>query len=203
MSDFIQNTLDSIAGLDPLWAPIAFMVLYVVATVLFIPGSLTTLASGFLFGVVWGSVYVSIASTLGASIAFLIGRYLARDRVDKKISSNPKFTSIDEAVGREGAKIVFLLRLSPVFPFSLLNYGLGLTKVSFGRYVIASWIGMLPATILYVYIGSLFKSVADITASDRAKTPAEWTFYSLGLIATLVVSIYVSKIAKKAVQGLR
>lgn len=198
MTDFIQNTLDSIAGLDPLWAPVAFIVLYIVATVLFIPGSLTTLAAGFLFGVVWGSAYVSIASTVGASSAFLIGRYLARDRVDKKISSNPKFTSIDEAIGREGAKIVFLLRLSPFFPFSLLNYALGLTKVPFGRYVIASWIGMFPGTILYVYIGSLFKSVADITAGDRAKTPTEWAFYSLGLIATLVVSIYVSKIAKKA-----
>lgn len=200
MTDFIQSILDTIAGLDPVWAPVAFILLYIAATVLFIPGSLTTLAAGFLFGAVWGSIYVSIASTVGASLAFLIGRYLARNWVGKKIENNPKFTAVDKAIGREGAKIVFLLRLSPVFPFSLMNYALGLTKVPFRKYLLASWIGMLPGTILYVYIGSLFKSVADITGGDRTKTSTEWAFYTIGLVATILVSIYITKISKKAIQ---
>jgi uncharacterized membrane protein YdjX (TVP38/TMEM64 family) len=198
MTDFIQRLLDYIAGLDPVWAPVAFIVLYIFATVLFIPGSLITLAAGFLFGVVQGSIYVSIASTAGAALAFLIGRYVARDWIGRKIESNPKFAAIDEAIGRDGPKIVFLLRLSPVFPFNLLNYGLGLTRIPFWKYVGASWLGMLPGTILYVYIGSLFKNLADIAGGDRVKTPTEWVFYGLGLVATLGVTIYITKVAKKA-----
>ena len=198
MTDFIQRLLDYIAGLDPVWAPVAFIVLYIFATVLFLPGSVITLAAGFLFGVVQGAIYVSIASTTGAALAFLIGRYVARDWIGRKIESNPKFAAIDEAIGREGPKIVFLLRLSPVFPFNLLNYGLGLTRIPFWKYVGASWLGMLPGTILYVYIGSLFKNLADIAGGDRVKTPTEWVFYGLGLVATLAVTIYITKVAKKA-----
>ncbi|BDS08362.1 hypothetical protein NT6N_34020 [Oceaniferula spumae] len=199
LSGYMQRALDYISGLDPLWAPVVFMGFYIAATVLFIPGSILTLAAGFLFGVGWGTLYVSIASIIGAALSFLIGRYVARDWISKKIESKPKFAAIDEAIGEEGSKIVFLLRLSPVFPFTLLNYGLGITKVPFWKYVGASWLGMLPGTLLYVYIGSLFKSLAQIAGGDREKTPTEWAFYGVGLLATIIVTVYITKVAKKAI----
>src|SRR5262245_51294196 len=113
------------------WAPLVFILGYVVATVAFIPGSLLTGASGYLFGLVYGTLYTFVGATLGSSAAFLVARYLARGWVERKIAGNPRFAAIDRAVGKEGLKIVVLLRLSPVFPFNLLNYSLGLTRVRF------------------------------------------------------------------------
>src|SRR5690606_28498352 len=113
-------------------------------TVLLIPGSALTLGAGALFGVFWGTVYASTGATLGATCAFLIGRYLARDWVAARIARRPAFVAIDRAVAEEGWKIVGLTRLSPIFPFVLLNYAFGLTRVSLRDYVFASWLGMLP-----------------------------------------------------------
>lgn len=200
INEQLQKALDYISGLDPLWAPVVFISLYILATIFFIPGSIITLAAGVLFGVVWGSVYVSIASTTGAALAFLIGRYIARDWVKGKIESRPKFKAVDDAIAREGAKIVLLLRLSPLFPFNFLNYGLGLTRVPFWKYVGASWLGMLPGTVLYVYIGSLFKNLAELAGGGRETTTEEWVFRIVGLIATAAVTIYVTKVAKKAMR---
>lgn len=174
------------------WAPIAFIAIYVILTVAFIPGSVLTAAAGTLFGVAYGSIYVSIASTVGASLAFLIGRHIARSRIEKKIEGNERFAAIDNAVANEGWKIVGLTRLSPVFPFTLLNYAYGVTRVKFSHYLVASWIGMMPGTVLYVYLGSLGK------AASEGKSPAQWAMYAVGLIATLIVTIYVTKIAKRA-----
>jgi len=146
------------------------------------------------FGVVWGSIYVSIASTLGATAAFLVGRYLARDAIARKIEGNERFAAIDKAVAGEGWKIVGLTRLSPVFPFTLLNYAFGLTQVKLRDFVLASWIGMMPGTIMYVYLGSL----AQAATGDRARTTGEWVLYSVGLLATVVVTVFVTRVAKKA-----
>ena len=129
---WLTNALDWIRGLGPL-APIAFIAIYIVACVAFLPGSILTIGAGVIFGVVRGSIYVSIAATLGATAAFLVGRYLARDWVSAKLEGNPKFKAIDDAVGKEGWKIVLLTRLSPVFPFNLLNYAYGLTSVTSAR----------------------------------------------------------------------
>jgi len=131
-----------------------FCFVYIAACVFFIPGALLTLGAGAIFGVIKGSILVSIASTLGAGLAFLVGRYFARDWVSKKIEGNEKFAAIDGAVANEGWKIVGLTRLSPVFPFNLLNYAFGLTSVAFKDYFLASWIGMMPGTVMYVYVGS-------------------------------------------------
>ena len=150
-----------------------------------------------LFGVIKGSIIVSIAATLGATCAFLVGRHIARDWVSKKIQSNPKFQAIDEAVAREGWKIVGLTRLSPVFPFNLLNYAYGLTRVSLRDYFFASWIGMMPATVMYVYIGSLAGEIAKI-GEGRSRTLAEWALYIVGLIATAAVTVYITRIARAA-----
>lgn len=179
---------------------VVFIVLYVVCTVFFIPGSILTLGSGVLFGVVKGSVVVSLASISGATLAFLVGRYFVRDWIAKKIEGNQKFKAIDEAVAEGGWKIVGLTRLSPVFPFNLLNYAFGLTRVSLKDYFFASWIGMVPGTIMYVYIGSLAGDLATLGTGSRTRTPAEWTLYAVGLVATVVVTVYVTRTAKKALE---
>jgi uncharacterized membrane protein YdjX (TVP38/TMEM64 family) len=188
----LREGLDAIGRLGP-WGPVIFVLLYIAATVLFVPGSALTLGAGALFGVGLGSVYVSIASTLGATAAFLVGRYLARDWVGKKIESHASFAAIDRAVAAEGWKIVGLTRLSPAFPFSLLNYAFGLTRVSLRDYVLASWIGMMPGTVMYVYLGSLARA-----AGDRTRTPGEWALYGVGLLATIVVTVLVTRLARAA-----
>ncbi|MEG5015237.1 MULTISPECIES: TVP38/TMEM64 family protein [unclassified Microcoleus] len=193
----LKNALESIASLGP-WGPAAFILIYIVATVLFIPGSLLTLGSGVLFGVVGGSVCVSIGSILGATCAFLVGRYLTRDWVSKQIEGNQKFKAIDSAVASEGWKIVLLTRLSPIFPFNLLNYAFGVTQVSLKDYFLASWIGMIPGTVMYVYIGSLAGSLAALGSSGRSRTAAEWTLYGIGLLATIALTVYATRLAKKA-----
>jgi uncharacterized membrane protein YdjX (TVP38/TMEM64 family) len=195
----LRQALDGIAGLGP-WGPVIFVLLYVAATVLFLPGSILTLGAGFVFGVVKGSIIVSISATLGATAAFLVGRYLARDWVSKKIEGNAKFKAIDQAVAREGWKIVGLTRLSPVFPFNLLNYAFGLTRVSLRDYFFASWIGMMPGTVMYVYLGSLAGDLAAVGAGGRARTPAEWALYVVGLLATVAVTVYVTRVARRALQ---
>lgn len=177
---------------------IVFAGVYIIATVLFIPGSILTLGAGFVYGVVWGTLYVSVASTIGATAAFLVGRYLARDWVASKVEGSARFRSIDAAVGDEGWKIVGLTRLSPIFPFNLLNYAYGLTKVSLRDYFFASWIGMFPGTVMYVYIGSLAGSLASVGAEERVRTTGEWVLYGVGLVATVVVTLYVTRLARKA-----
>ena len=193
VQDLLKQGLGWVAQLGP-WGPVIFIGLYIVATVLFIPGSVLTLGAGAVFGVAAGSVYVSIASTLGATAAFLVGRYLARDAIARKVEGHQRFAAIDKAVANEGWKIVGLTRLSPVFPFTLLNYAFGLTQVKLRDYVLASWIGMMPGTIMYVYLGSL----AQAATGDRARTTGEWVLYGVGLLATVVVTVFVTRLAKKA-----
>lgn len=193
VQDLLRQVLNWVAELGP-WGVVIFLAIYVVATVLFIPGSVLTLGAGAVFGVAMGSVYVSIASTLGATCAFLVGRYVARDAIARKIEGNVRFAAIDKAVAGEGWKIVGLTRLSPVFPFTLLNYAFGLTRVSLRDYVLASWIGMMPGTVMYVYLGSLAKAASG----ERTRTPGEWALYGVGLLATVVVTIFVTRIARRA-----
>ena len=180
------------------WGPVAFIAGYVVAVVAFIPGSILTLAAGAIFGIGAGVAYVFVAATLGASAAFLVSRYVARSAIEKRLAGNPRFAAIDRAVGNEGRKIVFLLRLSQVFPFNLLNYGLGLTRVRFADYVVACF-GMLPGTLLYVYYGKLAGDVAALAGGAAPERGAEYyAVLVLGLVATIVVTAIVTRIARKA-----
>ena len=197
LQGILKNALDWIANLG-FWGPVAFILIYILATVLFIPGSLLTLGAGAIFGVIGGSIWVSIGSTLGATCAFLVGRYLTRDWVAQKIENNEKFKAIDEAVATEGWKIVGLTRLSPIFPFNLLNYAFGITQVSLKNYFLASWIGMMPGTVMYVYIGSLAGNVAALVTQGRSRTPAEWVLYGVGLVAAIALTVYITRIAKQA-----
>ena len=195
--EILRNALQWIDSLGPIGA-IAFIAIYIIAAVAFLPGSILTLGAGVVFGVVLGSIYVFIGATIGATAAFLVGRYLARDWIAQKIAGNDKFSAIDEAVGQEGFKIVLLTRLSPVFPFNLLNYAYGLTGVSLKDYVLGS-IGMIPGTVMYVYIGSLAGDLAMIGGGDAPTNPTvQWAIRIIGFIATVAVTLYVTNVAKKA-----
>jgi len=177
---------------------IAFIAIYILSTVVFVPATILTLGAGVVFGVVWGSIYVFFGATLGAIAAFLVGRYLARDWVGKKIEGNQKFVAIDQAVAHSGFKIVLLTRLSPLFPFNLLNYAFGITGVSLKEYALAS-IGMLPATVMYVYIGSLAGDVARIGSEDQSTDAIKWGIRIIGFIATVAVTVYATRLAQKAI----
>ena len=199
LSGELTAALNAITGLGPA-APIAFVAIYILACVLFIPGSILTIGAGVIFGVVWGSIYVSIASTAGATAAFLVGRYFARDAVARRIEGNARFKSIDDAVAREGWRIVLLTRLSPVFPFNLLNYAYGLTRVRLGEYVLASWIGMMPATVMFVYIGSLSGDLARAAAGSSPPSSAKWALNIVGFVATVVIAVYATRIGARALR---
>ncbi|MEG3861546.1 TVP38/TMEM64 family protein [Microcoleus sp. herbarium12] len=183
------------------WGPIAFIATYNFATILFIPGSVLTLGGGVLFGLWWGSIYVLIAATLGATFAFLIGRYLSRDRVVKYMEAHPKFKALDRAVAKEGLKIVFLTRLCPLFPFNLLNYALGITQVSLKDYVLGSS-GMIPGTVMYVYSGSLVGNIAAICTVNQPANPqaelVKWLINTISFTVAVAVTIYITRIARKA-----
>jgi uncharacterized membrane protein YdjX (TVP38/TMEM64 family) len=195
----LRDALSWIDGLGTVGA-IAFMLIYIVATVAFLPGSILTLGAGVVFGVVLGSLYVFVGATLGATAAFLVGRYLARGWVAKKIEGNNNFRAIDRAVGKEGLKIVLLTRLSPVFPFNLLNYAFGITGVSLKDYFLGS-VGMIPGTIMYVYIGSLAGNIAAIGTESQPTNPTiQWAIRIIGFIATVAVTIYVTRVARQALQ---
>lgn len=202
IQDILRTVLIQIEDLG-LWGPVAFIVTYNLATVLFIPGSVLTLGGGVIFGLWWGSIYVFVAATLGATFAFLIGRYLSRDRVVKYMEAHPKFKSLDRAVSQEGLKIVFLTRLCPLFPFNLLNYALGITQVSLKDYVLGSF-GMIPGTVMYVYSGSL---VGDLAAIGVATEPTnthtlavKWSINIISFLVTIAVTVSITRIASKALE---
>lgn len=179
---------------------LVFFAVYVLATVLFLPGSVLTIGAGLLFGVIGGSLAVSAASTTGAAFCFLIGRYVARDRLAKRLGRDPRFKAVDAAIGREGGKIVLLLRLSPVFPFNALNYLLGLTAVKFWHYVVASWVGMMPGTVLYVYLGFIGQTGLRAASGTMEKSPLEYALLGFGLVVTVLVTVFVTRIARKALR---
>ena len=198
----LQNAILWVENLG-VFGPIAYIIIYNLATILFIPGSLLTLKGGCLFGLFWGSVYVLIAAIIGAILAFIVGRYLSRDWVARQINKYPKFQAIDLAVAKEGWKIVLLTRLCPIFPFNLLNYAFGVTQVSLKDYILGSF-GIIPGTVLYVYMGSLATDLAMINQGYQPTNPEaqiwKWVMQIIGLIATIAITVYVTKIAQKALR---
>ena len=199
VKDWLIQALEWTEGLG-FWAPVFVVGFYIVACVLFLPGSLLTLGAGVLFGVVVGTITVSIGSTVGACAAFLVGRTIARDWIASKVARNEKFGAIDRAVGAQGLKIVLLTRLSPVFPFNLLNYAFGLTKIPFWQYALGSWVGMLPATVMYVYFGAGLRSLAELSTGQVETGRAGQIFFLAGLVATVVVTIFVTRLARNALR---
>jgi uncharacterized membrane protein YdjX (TVP38/TMEM64 family) len=184
---------DWINGLG-IWGPLVFVLLYIIAVIAALPGSAITIAAATLFGSVLGVILVSIAATIGASLAFLIARYLARDLILRKFSSNETFRKLDRLTKERGVIVVAITRLVPLFPFDILNYGFGLTAISFKIYVFWSWLCMLPGTILYV-VGT----DAVVSAISSGKIP--WLLVIVIALAGIVLAFLVWLAKKKLVQG--
>ena len=174
------------------WGPVLFILLYIIACVAVVPASILTIGAGTIFGIVEGCIYVSIAATTGATVAFLVGRYFARGWITRRIGKHPAFVAIDQAVADEGWKIVFLTRLCPIFPFFLMNYAYGLTRISLRHYVLATWIGIIPGSSLFVYIGSL--------AHEDGTRPSavDWVVKGFILVTAVWATVYISKVARRA-----
>lgn len=172
------------------WGPVVFVLIYVVAVVAALPGSALTVAAGALFGSVWGVILVINAATLGASLSFLVARYFARDAIADWLSQNEKFRRLDRLTEKHGATMVALTRLVPLFPFNLLNYGFGLTRVPFWTYVFWSWLCMLPGTVLYV-IG------ADAVTKGLSRGEVPWPLVGAGAVAALIVAFLITYARRK------
>jgi uncharacterized membrane protein YdjX (TVP38/TMEM64 family) len=195
-----ENFIAWVQNLGPGGA-LLYGTVYALGAVLMIPGVALTAGAGLVYGTLIGVLIVSPASVLGATGAFLIARYFARDWVESKLQNYPKFKAIDRAVERQGFKVVLLIRLQPVLPFVLLNYALGLTRVRLRDYVVASWIGMLPATIVYVYLGSALHNVSDLFAGGIAKhTPVGLGLFWGGLAAGIVLLVILTRMANMTLQ---
>ena len=178
-----------------IWGPLVLGVVYITSALLFVPGSILTISAGAVFGLLWGTITVSVASTTAAAMAFLIARYLARTQVEEQIRKYPKFAAVDRAIGLGGWRFVFLLRLSPAFPYSVSNYLYGLTPVRFWPFILASWIAMLPGTFMYVYFGHIGLSLSDASRSSTSRI-----LLVIGLVATVVVTVYITRLARRAIR---
>ncbi|EDX85414.1 SNARE associated Golgi protein [Synechococcus sp. PCC 7335] len=200
IQQWLVSVVEWIDGLGAI-APIVFVLAYILVTVAFLPASVITLGAGFVFGVVKGSILVFIGAMLGATAAFLVGRFIARDWIAKKVEDKKFFKALDTAIADEGLKLIFLIRLSPAFPFNLLNYALGLTKVSLRDYVLGTT-GIIPGTIMYVYLGSLIGDVAMLGTGEAPANPfIDWTIKILIFVTVVAISLYIAKIAKKALNA--
>lgn len=175
---------------------VVFALFYALATLFLVPGSVRTIAAGMIFGLALGTLAAWSGALLGASLAFLIGRHLARARIEALTQGNETFLAIDDAIGRHGWKIVGLLRLSPLIPFNLSNYFYGITKVGFLPYLLASAIGMLPGSLLYAYLGAAGQ--VGLTGGAIQRHPLQYAFFGLGLLITIGVMIWVGRVAKRS-----
>jgi uncharacterized membrane protein YdjX (TVP38/TMEM64 family) len=188
-----------VKGIGPAGS-VLYAAVYIVGTALFFPGLPLTLGAGFIYGAVIGTLVVSPASVAGASLAFLIARYLARDWVTRRLKKYPQAATIDRAIEKNGFKVVVLLRLQPVLPFNMLNYALGLTSIRLRDYMLASWIGMFPATVLYIYLGSIMNDVSDLLRGRPNSGIAGRVLLWGGLAAIVVLVWWLGRIAKKALR---
>lgn len=193
---FVPRFAQWVDGLGVL-GPIVFIAGFILAAVAFVPGLVFTLTGGALFGVVRGSIYVFIGASAGAIAAFLVSRYIAREALFRRFSHMRKFRAIQHATEHEGRKIVFLLRLSPAVPYNFLNYALGLTSVRFTDYVVAC-LGMLPVIVMWVYYGRVIGDVAKVFSGDIEHGVAYWAMLGVGLIATIAVTVVITRAAKRA-----
>ncbi|MEX2206459.1 MAG: TVP38/TMEM64 family protein [Myxococcota bacterium] len=183
------------------WGPLAFVLGYAVLVIAFVPGVVLTMAAGAIFGVTQGTLIVFVGATLGATAAFLVSRYFARSFVASRVAGDARFAAIDRAVERDGLRIVFLLRLSPLVPFNLLNYALGLSRVRLRDYTLAS-LGMLPGTLLYVYSGKVAGDVASIAGGAGVERGSEYyALLALGFVATIGVTAVITRIARRALKA--
>jgi uncharacterized membrane protein YdjX (TVP38/TMEM64 family) len=177
---------------------VIFILAYALATVLFLPGWIFTVSAGLIYGIVGGTLVALTGAVIGATLAFLVARYLLRKNIEELTGRNPRFKEIDRAIGQNGWKIVGLLRLSPLIPFNLSNYFYGITSIPLGAYVVVSAICMIPGTLLYAYLGALGQ--AGVSGGKGAQSMWQYVLLGVGLVATVAVTVLVSRIARKALK---
>lgn len=199
VADWVKGFNEWVKSFGP-WGVVFYIGVYALATVLFVPGWILTVGAGVAFGLFWGTFAALIGATIGAMFAFLIARYVARGAVSKRFGKNKKFRAIDDAIGQQGWKMVGLLRLSPLVPFNLSNYLYGLTAIAFVPYFLATLVGMLPGTVLYVYLGTIGKIGLEASKGTAGKSTLEYLFLGVGLAATIVVTILVTRAARRALK---
>ncbi len=195
MTELLREFQHWVVGLGPIgW--VLYALVYAVCCVLFVPGSVLTLGAGALYGLGTGVGIVLAGATLGATLSFLLAKTVLRKRIERMTAGNPKVAALDRAIAKEGAKIVFLVRLSPVFPFTYVNYAFGLTGVRTLPYVVASFVGMIPGTFAYVYLGT-----AAATAASEDADATKKAIQIAGAVVALLVAIVVARVAAKAIRG--
>jgi uncharacterized membrane protein YdjX (TVP38/TMEM64 family) len=199
VADWLKDFNEWVRSFGP-WGMVFYIGVYAIATVLFVPGWILTVGAGVAFGLFWGTFTALIGATIGATFAFLIARYVARGAVSKRFGKNKKFQAIDDAIGQQGWKMVGLLRLSPLIPFNLSNYLYGLTAIAFVPYVLATFVGMLPGAVLYVYLGTIGKIGLEASKGTGGKSTLEYVFLGIGLVATIIVTILVTRAARRALK---
>lgn len=198
-SGLFQHTLDWIETLG-VWAPCVFVTVYALSCIFFVPAFIFTVASGILFGLVKGACLSLAGGAIGAALAFLIGRYIAREPVRRLFAKNREFHALEGAVSARGWKIIVLARLSPIFPFLIGNYAFGLTRLSVWEYALASAAGTIPSAFAFAYAGTLLGSLTFLEAPGRERTPAEWALLAGGFISTVVLSLYLRRVAESALK---
>lgn len=179
------------------WGPAIFALIYGAWATAFLPGAALTLVGGAIFGLGIGLVTVWVGASIAMALSFVIARYLARRRIEEMARSNPRFAAIDRAIEDGGWKIVALLRLSPVVPFNLQNYVYGLTPIGFWTCWLTSIFAILPGTFLYVYLGHVAGQGLQVAGGEADKPLAQWILMTAGLLATVAVTVYVTKLARK------
>jgi len=197
VKDWIRGFIGWVQQLGPPGV-IVFIVVYALATVLFLPGWIFTVSAGHIYGIAGGTLVALAGAITGATLAFLVARYLLRQHIEEFAKKNPRFQAIDAAIGKNGWKIVGLLRLSPLIPFNFSNYFYGITSISLGAYVAVSAVGIIPGTLLYAYLGAIGQASISGGASQHSKW--QYVLLGVGLMATVAVTILVSRIAKNALK---
>ncbi len=174
---------------------LVYILAYVVVCVTFLPASPLTIGAGAIFGFVEGAIVVIIGATLGATASFLLGRTIMRRKIEAMAANNAKFRALDRAIAREGGKIVFLVRLAPIFPFAYINFAFGLTGVRLLSYIVATFFGIIPVTLAFVYIAD----AATRTATADMDT-TRLIINIAGVVVAILVTAFVTRVALRAIR---
>jgi uncharacterized membrane protein YdjX (TVP38/TMEM64 family) len=193
LTEWLKHFQTYVRGLGAL-GYILYIAVYAVCVVAFVPASILTLGAGAIFGFAGGTIVVVIGATIGATLAFLLARTVMRKRIEAMTATNPKFRALDRAIANEGMKIVFLVRLAVVFPFTYINYAFGLTAIPLWRYVLATFLGIIPATAAFVFASSAATHAATTSTSSITKT-----VYIAGAVIAIIVSVLIGRIATRAI----
>jgi uncharacterized membrane protein YdjX (TVP38/TMEM64 family) len=191
VSEWLRAFQTYVRGLGAL-GYIVYIVVYAICVVAFVPASILTLGAGAIFGFIGGTIVVVIGATIGATLAFLLARTVMRKRIEKMTAANEKFRALDRAIASEGMKIVFLVRLAVVFPFTYINYAFGVTAIPLWRYVVATFLGIIPATAAFVFASSV--------ATNAAIGQTTKAIYIAGGVVAIIVSVLIGRIATRAIK---